>query len=60
MIVNIRELETNKILPFTYINQVIPELNNNLILYEDKLMKFRDLGTIDPNDLELYFWLNYN
>ena len=45
---NITELETNKILPFTYLNQVIPELNNNLILYEDKLMKFRDLASIDP------------
>ena len=45
---NISELEINKILPFTYLNQVIPELNNNLILYEDKLMKFRDLASIDP------------
>ncbi|KAM3143959.1 hypothetical protein pb186bvf_004010 [Paramecium bursaria] len=60
VIMNITELETNKILPFTYLNQVIPELNNNLILYEDKLMKFRDLASIDPQDLQLYFWLNYN
>ena len=48
---NIAELETNKILPFTYLNKVIPEFNSNLILYEDKLLKFRDLETIDPQDL---------
>lgn len=51
VIMNIEELETNKILPFTYLNKVIPEFNSNLILHEDKLLKFRDLETIDPQDL---------
>lgn len=40
-------LEMNKILPFTFLTQVLNEDNDQLILYNDQLVKFKSIDQLN-------------